>query len=168
MDHASRHYPQVRSIFEFIAEQGKLDCWYTALVEHYEDDRTGALAFRTCFGLPLDDIERAWRRWVFERPPVDIAIQYGDAALGIESRPRGSNDGVLITRVLPGSAAAEGGLEVGDVVVAVDDQPTRSLTELQTIIASRTIGESVSIRARRNRNYFVAVVTLRPLRRIMW
>ena len=168
MDHASRHYPQVRSIFEFIAEQDKLTCWYESLIEHYEDDRTGALAFRACFNLPLDDIERAWRRWVLERPPVDLSIQYGDAALGIVSRPRGSNDGVLITRVVPGSAAAVSGLEVGDVVVAVDDQPTRSLTELQTIIASKTIGESVSIRARRNHEYFTAVVTLRPLRRIMW
>jgi len=168
MDHASRHYPQVRSIFEFIADQDKLACWYESLIEHYEDDRTGALAFRACFNLPLDDIERAWRRWVLERPPVDLSIQYGDAALGIESRPRGSNDGVLITRVLPGSAAAVSGLEVGDVVVAVDDRPTRSLTELQTIIASRSIGESVSIRARRNQEYFITVVTLRPLRRIMW
>ena len=168
MNHASRHYPQVRSIFEFIADQDKLACWYDALIEHYEDDRTGALAFRACFNLPLDDIERAWRRWLIHRPPVDLSIESGDASLGIETRLRGSNDGVLITRVLPGSAAAASGLEVGDVIVAVDDRPTRSLTELQRIIASRTIGESVSIRARRSREYFNAVVTLQPLGRTMW
>ncbi len=168
MDHARQHYPQVRSIFEFIADQGKLQCWYQALIEHYEDDRTGALAFNVCFDRPLDDVERAWRRWVLDRPPIDIFIQQGDAALGIESRPRARNDGVLITYVLPGSSAANTGLKVGDVIVAVDDHSTRSLTELQTIIASKKIGESVSIRARRRREYFTVVVSLQPLRSIRW
>lgn len=166
MDHASQHYPQVRSIFEFIADQGKLQCWYEALIEHYQDDRTGALAFNVCFDRSLDDVERAWRRWVLDRPPVDIYIQYGDAALGIESRARASNDGVLITRVLAGSSVANTRLKVGDVIVAVDDRSTRSLTELQTIIAAKKVGESVSIRARRRREYFTVVVSLQPFRPI--
>ncbi len=168
MDYAQDHYPQVRSIFEFIADQGKLQCWYQALIEHYQDDRTGELAFTTCFDRPLDEIERAWRRWVLDRPPIDIFIRQGDAALGIESRPRARNDGVLVTRVLPGSSVANTRLEVGDVIVAVDDQSTRSLTELQTIIASKKIGDSVSIRARRRREYFTIVVSLQPYRPTGW
>ncbi len=164
---ASRHYPQVRSIFEFLADRGKLDCWYQALVGHYQDDPTGALAFRACFNLPLDDIERAWRRWLLARPNIDILIQYGDAALGIESHPRGTNDGVVIANILPRSPAAASRLEVGDIIVAVDDQPTRTLTELQTIIASKKVGDTVTIRARHNREYFTVVVSLRPLRPII-
>ena len=165
MDHAKQHYPQVRSIFEFIADQGKLQCWYDALVEFYEDDRSGELAFNACFDRPLGDIERAWRRWVLDRPPLDIFIQIGDAALGIESNLRASNDGVLITRVIPGLSGANAGLRVGDVIVAVDDQSTRSLSELQTIIAGKKVGESVSIRARRRHEYFTVVVLLQPYRR---
>ncbi len=168
MARASKHYPQVRSIFEFLADSDKLDCWYEALIEHYEDDPTGALAFRACFNLPLDDVEQAWRRWVIERPDVDMVIQFGDAALGIESRPRATNDGVLITHVRPGSSAAASRLEVGDIIVAVDDQPTRTLTELQRIIAAKGIGDTVTIRARHNREYFSVVVSLRPLRPIRW
>jgi len=166
MARASEHYPQVRSIFEFLADRGKLDCWYEALVGHYEDDVTGALAFRACFNLPLDDIERLWRRWVLDRPSIDLWIQTGDASLGIESHPRGTNDGVVIARILPRSPAAASRLEVGDIIVAVDDQPTRTLTELQTIIASKKSGDTVEIRARHNREYFTVVVSLRPLRPI--
>ena len=166
MARASRHYPQVRSIFEFLADRGKLECWYEALTGHYEDDPTGALAFRACFNLPLDDIEHAWRRWVLDRPEIDIWIMDGDAALGIASHPRGSNDGVVIANILPRSPAAASRLEVGDIIVAVDDQPTRTLTELQTIIASKKIGDTVTIRARHNREYFTVVVLLRPLRPI--
>ena len=97
-----------------------------------------------------------------------MVIQFGDAALGIESRPRATNDGVLITHVRPGSSAAASRLEVGDIIVAVDDQPTRTLTELQRIIAAKAIGDTVTIRARHNREYFSVVVSLRPLRPIRW
>jgi hypothetical protein len=164
---ASRNYPQVRSIFEFLADRGKLDCWYEALIGHYEDDSTGALAFRACFNLPLDDIERAWRRWVIGRPNIDIEILYGDAALGIASHPRGTNDGVVISDIVRGSPAAASRLEIGDIIVSVDDQPTRTLTELMTIIGAKKNGDTVTIRARHNREYFTVVVSLRPLGPIM-
>jgi S1-C subfamily serine protease len=52
--------------------------------------------------------------------------------------------------------------------VAVDGEPTRSLTELQTIIATKHVGDSVRIRARRDGDYFTVVVRLRPLEPIMW
>ena len=52
--------------------------------------------------------------------------------------------------------------------MAVDDKPTRTLTELRTVIGSKKIGDSVSIRARHNLEYFTVVVSLRPLRPIMW
>jgi hypothetical protein len=168
MDKASRLYPQVRSIFEFLAEQGKLSCWYRALIEGYDQDPSGAEAVEACFDEPLAEVERQWREWVKSRPKVDIAIDAGDAALGIESVLHSSNDGVLIADVIPGSAAAAGSLEAGDVIVAVDGEPTRSLTELQTIIATKQVGDSVRVRARRDGDYFTVVVRLRPLQPIMW
>jgi hypothetical protein len=163
MDKASRLYPQARSIFEYLAEQGKLSCWYRALIENHEADPSGGRAIRICFDQPLSEVERQWQQWVRRRPKVDIAIDNGDAALGIESALHSSNDGVLIADVLPGSAADAGSLEVGDVIVAVDGEPTRSLTELQTIIATKRVGDRVRVRARRDGDYFTVVVRLRPL-----
>jgi hypothetical protein len=160
---ANRNYPQARSIFEFLAERKKLDTWYRALIDTYDDDPTGVKAFRVCFNEPLSEIEKQWRAWAHRRPKVDVAIDSGDAALGIESDLHASNDGVLIADVIPGSAAAAGDLEAGDVIVAVDGRPTRSLTELQTIIAAKAVGDRVTVRARRNGDYFTVVVRLRPL-----
>jgi hypothetical protein len=163
MDGANRNYPQARSIFEFLAERGKLDAWYRALIDTHDDDPTGIKAFRVCFNEPLSEIEKQWRAWAHRRPKVDVAIDSGDAALGIESDLHASNDGVLIADVIPGSAADRGDLEAGDVIVAVDGRPTRSLTELQTIIAAKAVGDRVTVRARRNGDYFTVVIRLRPL-----
>ncbi|MHC4774858.1 MAG: TPR end-of-group domain-containing protein [Planctomycetota bacterium] len=168
MAKAGRYYPQARSIFEFLADRGKLSCWYRALIETCAEDPTGAEAFELCFEESLATVERQWQQWVKTRPKVDIAIDTGDAALGIESDLHSSNDGVLIADVIPGSAAAAAALETGDVIVAVDGEPTRSLTELQTIIATKHVGDSVRIRARRDGDYFTVVVRLRPLEPIMW
>ena len=168
MAKAIHHYPQVRSIFEFLADKGKLTCWYQALIEHFDDDPTGAKAFTECFGMSVVEVESAWRRWLAARPGIDTSIDAGDAALGIESRPNARNDGVLITRLLPRSAAARAQLSPGDVIVAVDAKPTRSLPELQAIIAAKRVGDTVRIRARRDGNYFAVVVSLQPLQPMIW
>jgi hypothetical protein len=163
MEEAPRLYPQVRSIFEFLAERGMLVRWYEALQATVREDPTGSAAMVEAFGKPLREVEREWRRWVMSKPPVDLEVEAGDAALGIETRPNGSNDGVLVTRVLPGSAASRSDLKTGDVIVAVDGQPTRTLAELAAVIASRSVGDRVSVRARRAREYFQVEVALRPL-----
>lgn len=168
MSRASHLYPQVRSIFEYLADQGKLSCWYDALIDNFDTDRSGALAFEVCFDRPVEQVERDWRAWVLARPLVDTSIARGDAALGVETQLNASNDGVLVTRVLPGSAAARGQLEPGDVIVAIDDQPTRSLMELRTAIAARKVGDTVSVRTRRKGAYFTVVVSLRPLEPMIW
>ena len=113
----------VVSIFEFVADQGKLTQWYEYFVANFREDATGGKAFELCFDMPLDEIERAWRRWLTTRPKIDTTIDPGDASLGIQSRPNGSNDGVVIDSMLPGSAARRSQLRVGDVIVSIDGVP---------------------------------------------
>ena len=168
MARASQLYPQTRSIFEFLADRGRLRSWYRALIEHFDVDRTGAAAFETCFGMPLADVERSWRLWLMTRPKIDLTIDAGDAVLGIESKPNVSNDGVLITEIRPRSAAAGSQLRVGDTIVSVDGTPTRSFAELFTLIAAKRIGDTVRVRARRDGGYFTVVVRLRPLLPMRW
>ena len=157
-------YPQVRAIFEYLAERGKLGPWYRAYVEHFAEDATGARAMEIVFDRPVDEIEETWRQWVERRPEIDTRIEYGDAALGIESDINASNDGVLIARILPGSAAGRSRLRAGDVIVSVDGRPTRSFAELRAIIGARKVGETIEVRARRNGRYFSTSVVLQPLR----
>lgn len=49
--------------------------------------------------------------------------------LGISPR-----DGVMISRIVKRSAAASAGLEVGDVIVAIEDKRVRSTTDVQRVI----------------------------------
>lgn len=64
---AFRVYPQLRSIFRFIAEHGKLSPWYDAYVAGFDDDPTGIAALEGVFDRPLAEIESAWRRWLDEQ-----------------------------------------------------------------------------------------------------
>lgn len=164
MSNASHMYPQTRSIFEFLADQGKLEAWYRTYVEHFEEDATGARAFELTFDMPLADIERAWRRWVIEQPAVDTRIREGDASLGIRTRESAANDGVLISSIVRGSAAAKAKLRTGDVIVAIDGQPTRTLSELRRLLASYNVGDEINMRVRRHSEYFTVSLVLQPLR----
>jgi len=61
---AFRVYPQLRSIFRFIDDQGKLEPWYRAYIDSFDTDQTGITALETVFGQPVADVEAAWRRWL--------------------------------------------------------------------------------------------------------
>ena len=64
MARAGHLYPQARSIFEFLADRGKLSCWYRALIETCGEDPTGGKAFEVCFEESLATVERQWQQWV--------------------------------------------------------------------------------------------------------
>ncbi|MHC5114914.1 MAG: TPR end-of-group domain-containing protein [Planctomycetota bacterium] len=164
MARPGQHYPQVRAIFQYLAERGELSAWYRTYVRHFHDDPTGARAFEIILGQDLEETYDAWRRWLRSRPAVDTRVDVGDAALGIEGERSGSNDGVRVDYVLPGSAAAQARVRRGDVIVSIDGTSTRSLTELQTVIGARRVGDRVTVRLRRRGRYLELPVVLSPLR----
>lgn len=163
MRRATRHYPEVRAIFEFLADRGALETWYATYVEGLAEDRSGRRALEATFGLPMEEIERRFRDWVALRDPVDLVVRRGEAALGVEATPRATNDGVLLARVLRGGSAERSGLRRGDVIVAVDGEAVRSLPELQAAIGEREVGDSLLVRFRRDATYLERRVVLRPL-----
>jgi len=163
MNKAQQMYPQVRSIFEFVAAQGKLELWYRTYTSTFEEDRTGRRAFEIVFSQPIAEVEKGWRKWLAQQPEMDLQLRPDDAALGVRSKPNGSNDGVLITDIVPGSAAARSRLRREDVIVSVDGRSTRTIMELRQVIASHKVGDEVEIRARRTGEYFTVRVTLRPI-----
>lgn len=162
MDRAQRTYPHVRSMFEFIAERGKLETWYRAYTSGFAKDRSGLAAIEEVFGAPIETIEREWRQWVTRRPAVATSVRSGGASLGIEVDD--TNDGARILRVRAGGAASRAGLRRNDVIVAVDDQPVASSTELVRIIAARRVGDMVRLRIRRGGEYSDGTVRLQALR----
>ncbi len=163
MHRATSVYPQVRSMFRYIAEKGKLLDWYQAYTDLFSQDPTGERAFEAVFDTSLKEIERDWRKWVAAQPRLDLTVRSGDASLGIRSGRNLSNDGVVITDILPRSAARRAGLQRGDIIVSADGSDTRTMASLQKIIGMRKIGDLLTLRVRRNEEYFSVMVKLRPL-----
>jgi len=127
-------YPQVRSLFEYMADTGKLRRFYQRYTETFDQDRTGAKALEETMGKPLASIETDWRAWVLKRPAVDISPRANDRDIGVEIV--GATDGVRVQKVGRKSAAARAGVRVGDVVVAVAGTPVRSPREFSAALAS--------------------------------
>ncbi len=138
-------YPVVRSVFEYMADQGKLRAWYKRYVDTFAQDRTGRRAIEDTFGTTIDEFETNWRAWVLARPAVDVTIGRGDRTIGVEIKA--AADGVEVTRVARGSAAQLAGVTTGDVIVAIDGTPVRSPREWTEATAAIRVPElAITIR----------------------
>jgi serine protease Do len=61
----------------------------------------------------------------------------------------GERKGVLIGDVFADGPAAKAGVQVGDVVVAIDGKPVATAQELQFLVAEKPVGASVAVQALR-------------------
>lgn len=162
MSDADALYPEVRSIFEFLAREKKVDAFFVEYILTYDLDATGATALERIFREPLTKIEQRWRKWVLARGAVDDMVQRGDAALGVETEDTG--DGARITRFIKSSAAEAAGLRKDDVIIAVGEEPVRSRIELQMACAKLQVGTAVAVRYRRGKDDATVQVSPRALR----
>lgn len=143
-------YPAARSVFEFMADQGKLRAWYRRYVETFAQDRTGRKAIEDAFGMSIDEFDRAWRAWTLARPAVDLAVGRGDREVGVEVRA--ATDGVEVSQVERGGAAERAGLRKGDVILEIGGVPVRSPREwAQAVGAIRVPQLPVSYRRGKER-----------------
>ncbi|HYB41656.1 MAG TPA: M28 family peptidase, partial [Candidatus Methylomirabilis sp.] len=96
-----------------------------------------------------------------ERPPSrSFAGARGGAFLGVSADGQGESDGVRLAAVLPGTAAARAGLEGGDVIVRLGDQPVDSFAELRQALAGRRPGDVLAVVYLRDGEDRRATVTL--------
>jgi S1-C subfamily serine protease len=88
------------------------------------------------------------------------------AFLGVSSRTAadaqnsGVGTGAEIVSVESGSAAADAGLQAGDVVTAVGDRPVTTSTELTAAVRSKAPGDKVALTVQRGNDTSTAEVTL--------
>ncbi|MFT4190742.1 MAG: trypsin-like peptidase domain-containing protein [Comamonas sp.] len=78
------------------------------------------------------------------------------------------DDGVIVTGVLQNGPGAQAGLQPGDVIVALQDQPIKSVAQLLTLVAALKPGQPVPLQVQRNNQGIVLQVTpgVRPQRAI--
>jgi serine protease Do len=105
------------------------------------------------FAIPIDRAKRI----------IDDLIEYGEVrsawvGIGIQDITPSiaqyfeydSADGVLITQVAPQSSAARAGLQQGDIIVALDDQPVRDQQSYTELLAEYTPGDTIVLSLIRN------------------
>lgn len=81
--------------------------------------------------------------------------------LVIEKKVKGANAGIYIDSVEDRSAAREGGLESGDVIVAINGHPTLSTAQFQEIFTRLSPGETATFTVVRDGDTFRKDITLR-------
>ncbi|MDY4161399.1 MAG: trypsin-like peptidase domain-containing protein [Prevotella sp.] len=81
-----------------------------------------------------------------------IGIQGQDARSYIDSQKEqgkeidlGTNEGIYVAKVVEDGAAADAGIEEGDVITAVDGQKVTKMAELQEILATKRPGDKVTL-----------------------
>lgn len=72
--------------------------------------------------------------------PVALAL------LGVEMSPAPNGDaGGLVTNITPGTGAATAGIEIGDLIITIDDDPIRDPSELRAEVITRAPGTSIEL-----------------------
>lgn len=97
-----------------------------------------------------------------------IGIQGQDARSYIDSQKEqgkeidlGTNEGIYVAKVIDDGAAADAGLEEGDVITAVDGQKVTKMAELQEILATKRPGDKVTLSYLHKKSKKNATVTLK-------
>ena len=73
----------------------------------------------------------------------------------------GTNEGVYIDEVPADGAAAEAGIEKGDVITAIDGQKVSKMAELQEVLVKHSPGDKVNVTYLRNKKSNTKTITLR-------
>lgn len=98
------------------------------------------------FHVPIESFQANWDFFKNEDLLTFNEIEKG-GFLGVACEEE--EDGLLVKSIVPNSAAAEAGLQAGDVLLKVDDQRVNNREKLTIIISSKKPNEEVSIEYRR-------------------
>lgn len=96
-----------------------------------------------------------------QRAVIGVAYQELTPQLAKEKNITAVNDGILVGEVQDRSAALEAGIEVGDVIVAINDAPTHTAAHLQGEISKYRPGDKIKVEIVRDNKRKSLDVTLR-------
>jgi Do/DeqQ family serine protease len=91
---------------------------------------------------------------VLARAVMDQLIRFGEVKrgrLGISMQDVTGGEGAQVADVQGNSPAAQAGLKVGDVVIALNGRPVRGPAELRARLSVVPVGESVDLQVRRGK-----------------
>jgi membrane protease YdiL (CAAX protease family) len=92
---------------------------------------------------------------------IEVAMNAHAPMLGVGCHDRPDEAGCAITDIVPGSAAEEAQLQVGDVIVGVNGEEVTNFRRLTEMIRSREVGDRVTIQFYRDGVLTETTATLR-------
>ncbi len=99
---------------------------------------------------------------VVQRAYIGVVIRSVDSKIAEEMKLK-INEGVLVDELLEGGAAAEAGVEAGDVIVKIDDVKIKTVPELQEIIGRQRPGNKINVEINRQGKTKYMPITLKNL-----
>ncbi|MGY1802733.1 trypsin-like peptidase domain-containing protein [Blastococcus sp. SYSU D00922] len=111
------------------------------------------------FAIPSNTAKRIAQE-IVETGSATRAVLGVRAQTAADDQNSGVGTGAEIVSVEPGSAAADAGLQQGDVITAVGDRPVTTSTELTAAVRSQAPGATVELTVRRGEQTQTAEVTL--------
>lgn len=101
------------------------------------------------FAIPVDMAEASMKQILqhgeVRRGQIGVSIQDITADLRKAFHLKNGQQGVLVSGVGPDTPAEKAGILSGDVIIAVDDNPTQSAGQLRSQIGIKSIGDVVKI-----------------------
>lgn len=99
--------------------------------------------------------------WQVDKSAEALAVGHNlrRGLLGVQIDPR-AKGGAHIFNIADPSPAARAGLEVGDVILALEGKPVGEYADLQRLMSARVAGERVTLRVRRDKEELNVPVVL--------
>lgn len=156
-------YAQARAVAMFLHEQGALPAWYRAYTENFETDELGLAAIETALGVPLDEAQRQYRKWLLDLEMV-AEVDHPGASLGIALR-QGAGEGPVVDEIVAMNPSGIGGdrgnrLRNRDIIIAIDGRTVRTLDDLHRVLGEFDPGDTVAVTVRRAKTVQDVNVTL--------
>ena len=93
--------------------------------------------------------------YVKDRPALGVTVSLNSSYY--------TSRGVLITSVIEGGSAEEAGLQVNDIIIAIDDTEVSSYGELSKALDSKNIGDEITVTILRDNKEMDFRLTLQPV-----
>ncbi|MCK4492907.1 MAG: PDZ domain-containing protein, partial [Methylococcales bacterium] len=101
------------------------------------------------FAIPINmvkaSIKQIQQYGEVKRGRIGVTIQDINIELRKAFNLKNGQQGVLVTSVIENSAAQNAGIQQDDVIISVDDKPTKSSGELRSRIGIKAIGDQVKV-----------------------
>jgi predicted metalloprotease with PDZ domain len=139
-------YCQSGALMVFLRERGWLRDFYDAYKATFDADPTGRIALEKTSGMPLEEMEDAWVKWLTDRPATPF---FGAPALFLGARLAPGEGGLTVIALAPNGPLADAGVEPRDVILSLDGRPLPDYASLRPALGSYAPGKTITLRVRR-------------------